>query len=270
MDSDIYRMAVGCYGYGSWEAPYWFIGPEQEMAPNDDIQRRLNAWLRLGGKELSDCREFHEVIGEVRWHGEKPKLQKTWKQLMLLLMAFQGAPMSPDNPKDKEKLCIYQRDHWGRLNDETCVIELSGLPTHTYKASGKQRLKLFEAGQFDTIRRKRIAVIRERILTHKPKLIVMYGRNEREHWEKIAEVTQQLPPDVRPILAFPNHPESVEGVKNAYWEELGMGLRKERQRVAGHPVRNSNGGRINKGSLPSGFAARVKRIWSTWMAKLTG
>lgn len=73
--------------YGRWGAPYWFIGPEQGQAPeeNDDHKPRVKAWLELGGGELTDCREFHVLIGEKRWHRERPKLQSTWRSLLLLL-----------------------------------------------------------------------------------------------------------------------------------------------------------------------------------------
>lgn len=35
------RMARDCYGYGRWDAPYWFIGLEEGMGPNQTIQAYL-------------------------------------------------------------------------------------------------------------------------------------------------------------------------------------------------------------------------------------
>lgn len=86
----IREMALRCYGYGCWSAPYWFIGPEQGQAPeeNDDLNPRVKAWLELGGGELTDCREFHALIGEKDWHRERPRLQSTWRPLLLLLMTY--------------------------------------------------------------------------------------------------------------------------------------------------------------------------------------
>jgi hypothetical protein len=68
MDEGIREMAGRCYGYGRWDAPYWFIGQEQGMARDEknNLKPRVEAWLYLGGCELSDCREFHERIGEKR------------------------------------------------------------------------------------------------------------------------------------------------------------------------------------------------------------
>lgn len=225
MDAGISKMALECYGYGRWDAPYWFIGPEQGMSQDEEVEKRVEAWFDLGGNDLSDCLVFHEKINEVRWHGldgKQPRLQKTWKQLMLFLKAFLGTPMHLEKLEDKKSLCSYQRDHWGRLTGETCLIELCGLPAHTYKSGERQRQRLFEGKQYDAIRQKRIAVIREKMLAHRPKLVVMYGRKEKESWENIALVAREFPHGAQPpILRFPPHPVSHEGVKNAYWEELG-------------------------------------------------
>ena len=76
----LHKMALECYGYGRWDAPFWFIGPEQGMGETDDIRLRVATWLKLGAAEVCDCREFHETLGDFRWHGtpsKAPVLQKT-------------------------------------------------------------------------------------------------------------------------------------------------------------------------------------------------
>lgn len=107
MDDGIREMARRSYGYGSWDAPYWFIGPEQGQAlnENNDLKRRVEAWLHFGGAELCDCREFHDRICQMKWHQERPRLQSTWRPLMLLLMTFLK------RPTDNESLRTY---HSGR------------------------------------------------------------------------------------------------------------------------------------------------------------
>jgi hypothetical protein len=107
------------------------------------------------------------------------------------------------------------------------VIELSGLPAHGYDESRKQKIDLFEPGQFEAIREQRIVTIRTRLLDHKPKLVIMYGFSERGHWESIAAViSEKFPGDVAlPVVAFTTHPVSFGGVNNAYWEQLGLELR---------------------------------------------
>ena len=107
MDEALKDMAIQCYGYGRWDAPYWFIGPEQGQASkeNHDLEPRLKAWLRLGARELDDCEEFSVAINEHSWHRDG-KLQSTWRPLILLLMTFLN------RPADKESLRTYQRHQW--------------------------------------------------------------------------------------------------------------------------------------------------------------
>ena len=123
MDADVREMAMRSFGYGRWDAPYWFIGPEQAQGrfEENDLKQRVKAWSLFGKYELDDCRAFHAQIRESRWHRSKPALQPTWRPLLILLMAFLGKPV------DNETLRAYQRDRWGSRSGETCVIELSGL-----------------------------------------------------------------------------------------------------------------------------------------------
>lgn len=78
------EMASQFYGYGNWEPPYWFIGPEQGKGrkEGDDNAGRAQAWAKLGKPDLCDCKGFHVEIGENSWHREPPPgpaLQRTWR-----------------------------------------------------------------------------------------------------------------------------------------------------------------------------------------------
>lgn len=226
LDEETRAMACGSYGYGSWHAPYWFIGPEQGMGPheNGDIKSRIHCWRQHGSLELNDCRDFHRCIREVRWHFKEPrvKLQGTWRPLLLLLMTFLG------RPADKESLRSYQRDRWGALDGETCVIELSGLAAPN----------MMEAQDTTPFLRQRIEAIRNRIRDHRPKLVVMYGKEKKPSWEQIAE--REFPCEPTPffckgptLLAMAPHPVwpiKVGGkyVVNEYWIGLGQKLRDHR------------------------------------------
>jgi hypothetical protein len=212
-DHDTPEMARQFYGHGCWAAPYWFIGPEQGMAhdENNDLKSRVEAWRDLGGVELNDCRCFQFRIGEERWHQERPQLQPTWRPLMLLLMTFLG------KPSDNESLRNYQRHDWGTLSGEICVIELSGLAANSSK----------EDRDRESFREKRIKVIRQRMHFHKPALVVMYGLKQRQHWIAIAEHT--FSPDKilkrgPTIIALTRYPTS-HGSTNVYWKKLGERLR---------------------------------------------
>lgn len=210
---EINEMARGSYGYGRWEAPYWFIWPEQGQAreENDDLTARVEAWRRLGGGELVDCRNFHDEIGEKRWHREIPNLQPTWRPLILLLMTYLG------RPTDKESLRNYQRTQWATLEGETCLIDLSGLAANSFEVPRDRE-------QFE---KERITVIRHRMRDYKPRLVIMYGLGEQSHWNEIAE-SSILPDGIqrlgKTLLAFARHPTS-HGSNNAYWTDFGERLR---------------------------------------------
>lgn len=202
------------FGYGSWEAPYWFIGPEQGMGdPSyDSLQVRVQAWRQLGGGELCDCREFHRLIGEQRWHRERRRpLQQTWRPLLLLLATVLN------RPTENAALRLYQRDRWGMLVGETCVIELSGLAASSLKVP-RDRV---------SFREDRISVIRERIRQYKPTLVVMYRTRDLPAWEAIAG--QPFPRKgiliLGPTVLVTTHHPRAHGPTNEYWTRMGRRLR---------------------------------------------
>lgn len=212
MDKTEEEMARGCYGYGSWEAPYWFIGLEQGKGRNEaaDNTPRINAWNQLGADELCDCAKFHRLISEKRWHDEA-RLQPTWRPLILLLMSYLG------RSTDNEVLRTYQSKQWGKIGGETCVIELSGLA-----AKG-----LHTPMDRDSFRSERIDVIGKRLRTHTPELVVMYGGGQtgKKHWEAIAASALKQDEASKlssqpTVIVLAKHP-LARGLGNDYWEELG-------------------------------------------------
>lgn len=103
------------------------------------------------------------------------------------------------------------------------MIELSGLAAPSLKESKETGCYLQE----------RIEVIRRRISDHRPKMVVMYGRKQRDSWERIAGgafPSENFLTDGPTILAFAPHPVSRirDGNRflgNEYWTKLGSELR---------------------------------------------
>jgi len=219
-EDQVLEMARRSYGFGSWDAPYWFIGPEQGQGKeeNHELSRRAKAWLQLDVDGLCDCRKFHDLIEITEWHRDNPALQPTWRPLMLLLMTFL------QQSTDKESLRVYQRDKWGILNGQTCVIELSGLPANNFKIQRQREL----------FRQERMDTIRQRMRAHKPALVFMFGKGQRKQWEQIAgdsfsddEIdgyTAGIQKCGSSLIAFAPHPHYGPG--NAYWIKFGEKLSK--------------------------------------------
>jgi hypothetical protein len=231
LNAGLKEMARHCYGYGRWDAPYWFIGLGEAMEPGANIQKRVEAWQRRGRKTgLSDCREFHKCIGENRWHRQEPlpPLAPTWRRLILLLKAFHREPVENDH------LRLYQRDYWGMTEAETCIIELFGLSAPNFKAYKALMLELFTQEQIDEILRERICFIRKKINEHAPKLVVMYGRGARKQWKEIAGGRSFRDDEIfkigATVMVYTTHP-TAHDVTDAYWESLGEELRV----IAGSP-----------------------------------
>jgi hypothetical protein len=225
--SPIEEMARGCYGYGRWDAPYWFIGLEEGM--DGLLDDRIKVWQELGRETgLSDCRAFHERIGVMKWHSKKPKarLQATWRPLMLLLRTFL------EKPADKESLREYQIDRWGMANGETCVIELFGLPAKDLQAGAAQRGVHFTSAQVADIRQKRFECICSKMDQHREtlKLVVMYGCTGRKSFEALAGrglVCDEAFKRGSTLMVFVPH-ANERGRTNEDWKMLGENLLAER------------------------------------------
>jgi hypothetical protein len=119
------QMARHCYGYGRWDAPFWFIGPEQGMS-NDkrELEFRCQAWCDRNQPELDDCVEYHRHLNTFPaatprkdWHKQKPPTQRTWARLIQFLIGYGVA----------DDHLSYQKAKLGTKTGDTCILELSGL-----------------------------------------------------------------------------------------------------------------------------------------------
>jgi hypothetical protein len=205
---EIEAMARGWYGYGRWEAPYWFIGIEPG---GDELDECLRRWNSLGRSELLDIATHHEKHDR-DFFGKYAVTQETWRALIWLLLAFKGIEPTRDNTLD------YQKYHFGRSGDETAVIEISCLPApHSHVPSPRH---LFRTERAD--------LIRNRIVEHRPRFVVLYSPDVvyREAWHRIAG--QELDRDEIVSDAFSNyimtyHPRGKW--QKEYWANIGRRLR---------------------------------------------
>jgi hypothetical protein len=88
-DFELAQMAEHFFGYGRWEAPYWFIGREAAM-DNDgknSLAARYDSWKQLGCFPVVDCAAHHRGFGHrgfgfTKWHQPHPPTRRTWRQFM--------------------------------------------------------------------------------------------------------------------------------------------------------------------------------------------
>ena len=211
---ELAQMAEHFYGYGRWDAPYWFIGLEPGGTQDGDtLEKRYQSWKKLGLEPVVDCAKHHLGFGFTKWHQHHPPTEATWRQLIRLLLSHKGEPC------DLEAIRAYQRDKWGTSNGETCVIELSGLATSNMKTP--QDRKSFVS--------QRIQRIQVEAVAHSPKFIVMYGVGRRDAWERITGArfdSNGLCHVGKTVVALAIHP-TAHGSTNDYWVNLGRLLRND-------------------------------------------
>lgn len=209
---DIDMMVYKWYGYGNWDAPYWFIGPEPGMGNNnDDLDRRCRTWLQLGGSELIDCIAHHHAFGYQRWHTAKPSIQRTWGQLIRLLLSFKGIET------DIETIREYQRTKWGIVTGETCVIELCSIAAPSMKTNTDRYM----------YRNHRVEHIRDNIYKYQPIFVVMYGDSQIEYWNSIAgEFDNNRIRKINDTIVMTTPHPQKRGLTNEDWIRFGKFLRK--------------------------------------------
>jgi len=206
-------LALGWYGYGRWEAPYWFVGIEPG---GDELDACVRMWNALGRHELLDIAAHHEEHG-VDWFGKAAtKTQATWQKLMWLLMYYQGLEPTASAVLD------YQKTRLGRANEETALPELSALPAWS---TGIPRPRML-------FREERVARIRERLLAHQPEFAVFYspdngrGRRYVDAWNAITGTTLVRDEPVlvgRTACVMTYHPNGKWA--KTYWKSIAEALR---------------------------------------------
>jgi hypothetical protein len=173
------------YGYGAWTAKYWFIGMEEGGGDSlEEIERRITVWHDRGERDLEDLRDYHLAIGVPQYFGARPKLQRTWRALMRVVLTADHARVDPD------ALRAYQRNLLGRLpaslNAGTALIERLPLP-----APGKTAPWLYGQSGIAALRTRaeyeaalgppRTQAILDAIDHFQPRAVVTYG-NANAGW----------------------------------------------------------------------------------------
>jgi hypothetical protein len=220
----------GFYGYGRWDAPFWFIGMEEGGGnSSDEIARRLSVWEELKGPELADLHEFHDRLGVTRHSGPTARLQRTWAALTRIALAAEGRPSRLDDVRR------YQGTKLGSGTGQTAIIELLPLPSPSTKHWLYAESTLPELASRDEYRRAlaphRIAHLRDKLLRHRPQLVVFYGIQYRSYWDSIAQTEVKkldsladARPTAHPLFVLAPHPAS-RGVTGEDYEKIGRLVR---------------------------------------------
>jgi hypothetical protein len=216
------------YGYGNYQGPYWYLGMEEGGGNSvEEIDRRLNAWKKRGKLELEDVAEYHFSIGIPEHFRDPAKLQPTWNKLIRILLSAEGQPGTTEDVRE------YQKSSLGRLNGDSCLLELLPLPSPSTgkwlydKHSSIPYLKSREIYSRTCISF-RTQHIRSRIAEYKPRAVDFYSFSYKEYWQEIADVELRKPEDgdyyigrdSSTLYLIAKHPAAT-GVANIYFENIG-------------------------------------------------
>lgn len=227
--TEIENVIRAAFGFGDFEARYWFIGLEPGLSGTEPGERkrlianRIAAWKE---KEIEDLFDYHKRIDVVQWFGPEAKLQRTWAKLIRVLMVLNAKPVNT------ESLKRFQSDVWGRANSETCLLELFPLPCpSTKKKDWEDCYKIERADYEERCRRRRIPRFQALIREYRPRAIIFYGVTKMKEWKLIAGVDFDSPNrDLfvqvknRTLFSVIKHP-STKGITNMYFKKVGREIR---------------------------------------------
>ncbi len=216
------------YGYGNYEGDYWFVGMEEGGGSSfASVERRLNVWNERGRRELEDVAGYHVALGITSLFSERPKIQPTWGRLIRVVLAMKGDLPTANQIRD------YQRDCLGRMDGDTCLLELLPLPSPSTRrwiyGDHSQLPYLVDRDSYRrTLLDGRIKHLQQRIDQHCPKVILFYSFSYREHWQAIAGVdflsveegAFYIGSNSLPVFVITKHPAAT-GLSNHYWHRVG-------------------------------------------------
>lgn len=227
----------GFYGFGNYKAPYWFIGMEEGgRAELPHITKQLQVWDKSKRKELLDVIDFAHEMGFshlTKWYGNRPALQKTWKNLIRILL------LAEKQPADNENIREYQKESWGTKNGISCLMELLPLPSRNRNLWLYSKISLLPYLSNRQIYENhivgsRIAHFQTAIKKYKPRVVVFYGKGFDEYWKNIVGINswRQSEDEINftkmngTLFVFSNHPQ-CRGIKDEYFCKIGNFIKDE-------------------------------------------
>jgi hypothetical protein len=189
-DDEILKYIYGYYGSGNLKAPYWFVGMEDGGGKTrNEVDQRLLAWVEQNRPIVVDLPKYSEKFEANKWF-EKGIIQPTWKYLIALLLAQNNIPVLKENVRD------YQKEKFGKLNGENCLLELMPLPCKNIKFEEWKYHKWYpdvnilkdKQTYITHVRPQRIKYIRQLIKKYQPELVHFYSTSNDfvDAWEEIS------------------------------------------------------------------------------------
>lgn len=222
-------------GYGSLQAPIWFLGMEEGSGQGiEELTRRVHAWSSRGCQPLEDLPSFHHAI-ELPRHFVRPwPLQRTWAPLLHMLLAWRGIEATT------AELRRVQSTELGTHGGDSTLVELLPLPAPRISDWPYAELssELPALANRETYRAAlipaRILMLRELLARSAARAVVCYGLGYLDAWRALgdAHVESRTDGGQRWLwgqdsfrqFAFVPHPVA-RGTRPGFWTHVGRTLR---------------------------------------------
>ncbi|MGH1430029.1 MAG: hypothetical protein ACRBB4_02825 [Neptuniibacter sp.] len=224
--SDIENYMKSFVGFGDQNAKIWVVGLEQGGGENlAELRQRVSSWKAMGCSEFSDLVQYHESIGEFRWHGRKAKIQPTLGKAIRTILSSKGEECTTDNVRR------FQSEVFGRTSSDTVIAELMPLPSKNVgewiysDLDGVHGVSSREeyVSEYQEVR---VKLLQQKVLEASPKLVLFLGKSALDSWTKVVngqfeEKDGALWYENRMTkFVVADHPTAF-GVKNSYFEAIG-------------------------------------------------
>lgn len=176
------------WGYGSLDAPTWFVGMEEGLEPDATLAHLAERFRVADGKITTDMRRgMEKVYGHTRWFNENALVQPTWKYPIALYLY-----LKTNRIPTKEEIRDFQALRLGDSEArETMNVELMPLPsnkaherTWLYGALGIPGLAT-RSEYIATYKPERVRKLRKLFHTYQPKLAIFYSLTYLSDWAAV-------------------------------------------------------------------------------------
>jgi hypothetical protein len=182
-----HNKLINFLGYGSLDAPFWFMGMEEGTGGNDVVEAPLRARLRFATSPM-DLHIAHDAE-HLNW--DICKHRNDYPLCWIIIAKLVRALTGHDDWQSVERAKDYVCEHLGHTGDETFLPDLMPLP----KPSAGRWASLYSAW-YPTLKEYYAAVLpnrqqlfRDLITQHRPRYLVCYGRKNYAHYKGLVDAT---------------------------------------------------------------------------------
>ncbi|MFN8372990.1 MAG: hypothetical protein U0694_08940 [Anaerolineae bacterium] len=174
-------------GYGSLNAPYWFMGMEEGTGGHEVAEANLRGRLRFAAPVM-DLRTAHDA-DHLNW--DICQHRNAYPLCWLIIAKITRALHGHDDWRSLERARDYVCERLGHPEGETFLPDLMPLP----KPSAGHWSSLYAAwyptlkAYYASVLPKRQHMFRELLAQHRPRLLLCYGRANYPHYKGLVEVS---------------------------------------------------------------------------------